>query len=133
MARNPIRKTSNPALFLDVLLEDDQFFFVIRNTTDAPIYQASIELDKKIIGRDGQTDLAKLKIFRKIETLAPHKSIRIFIDRRGPYFARRQPTVVTAKIAYRDAEGTRFTSVLKHDFSIYKDLDCDGIGARTRR
>lgn len=133
MARNPIRKTSNPALFLDVLYEDGQFFFLIQNTTDAPIYQASIEFDKKILGRDGQTNLAALKIFRKIETLAPRKTIRIFIDRRGPYFARRQPAVFTVTIGYRDAEGTRFTSVLKHDLSIYKDLDCDGVGGGARR
>ncbi len=133
MARNPVRKTSNPALFLDVLFEDGQFFFVIQNTSDAPIYQASIEFDKKIIGRDGETNLAALKIFRKIETLAPHKAIRIFIDRRGPYFARRQPASISAKIAYTDAEGTRFASVLKHDLSIYKDLDCDGVGGGARR
>jgi len=122
MGRAPIKKTKNPAVIVDVLFEDMQFFILIHNNTDQPVYKVSIKFDKTIIGWNGSRNISAMKVFEKIETLAPRKTIRVFIDRGHSYFARRQPAVIVAQITYTDASGSTFISSLKHNLSIYRDI-----------
>ena len=122
MPRTTVTKTQNPAVIVDVLFEEHQIFVLVQNNSDQPVYRVSVKFDKAILGWDGTKDISALKLFKKIEFLAPRKTIRVFVDRSQSYFSRRQPTLITAKIAYFDAKGKAFTSAVKHDLSIYKDI-----------
>jgi len=122
MGRAPIKKTKNPAVIVDVLFEDMQFFILIQNNTDQPVYRVSVKFDKPIIGWNGSKDITAMKVFNKIETLAPRKTIRVFIDRSPSYFSRRQSPVISGVVTYTDASNTTFISALKHNLSIYRDI-----------
>ncbi len=122
MGRAPVKITKNPAVIVDVLFEDLQFFILVQNNTDRPVYNVSIKFDKTITGWDGSKEISALNVFKKIVTLSPRKTIRVFIDRSHSYFARRQPTVISAQITYVNADGETFSSALKHDLSIYRDI-----------
>jgi hypothetical protein len=66
--------------------------------------------------------MQRLALFRKLEFLAPRKSIEVFLDRSAAYFARGEPTELTAAISWRTPEGARRTSTVHHDLEIYRDL-----------
>jgi hypothetical protein len=64
----------------------------------------------------------RLALFRKLEFLAPHKSIEVFLDRSASYFARDEPTQLTAALSWRTLDGDRHSSTVHHDLEIYRDL-----------
>ena len=64
----------------------------------------------------------KLRLFRKIEFLAPGKEIRTLLDSSAAYFARKEPTLLTATVTYRTAAGERRRGTITHDLAIYRDL-----------
>ncbi len=131
MGRAPIKKTRNPAVIVDLLFEELQLFILVQNNSDQPLYRVSVKFDKPIIGWDGKTDIAALRVFQKIETLAPRKTIPVFVDRIHGYFARKQPNVISAQISYEDASGQVFNSALKHNVAIYKELTDVTLPGRT--
>ena len=64
----------------------------------------------------------RLTLFRKLEFLAPHKAIEVFLDRSASYFARGEPTTLTAAISWRTSAGVRRRATIVHDLEIYRDL-----------
>jgi hypothetical protein len=63
-----------------------------------------------------------LALFRKLEFLAPRKAIEVFLDRSASYFARDEPTQLTATISWRTSQGKRCSTTIHHDLEIYRDL-----------
>ena len=66
--------------------------------------------------------MQRLALFRKLEFLAPHKSIEVFLDRSASYFARDEPTQLTAAISWRTPEGARRSTHRPPRPRVYRDL-----------
>jgi hypothetical protein len=109
-------------VILDVVFDRGLLFLVITNIGDRPAHRVRIRFDQSFSGVGGTKRIDRLALFRKLEFLAPHKSIPVFLDRSAAYFARGEPTRITAAIGWLTAEGERRSSTIHHDLEIYRDL-----------
>jgi hypothetical protein len=115
-------RTLRPDVILDFIYEDGLFFIAVENIGDRPALKVSIRFDPPITGLEGRLDLATLLLFRNIEFLAPHKTIRTFLDTSASYFRRGEPTQIRVNIAYQDASRKRYRATIQHDLAIYQDI-----------
>ena len=109
-------------VILDVVFDRGLLFLVVANIGDRPAHGVRIKFDKPFSGVGGATKMQRLALFRKLEFLAPRKSISVFLDRSASYFARDEPTQLTAAVSWRTAAGERRSSTIHHDLEIYRDL-----------
>ena len=109
-------------VILDVVFDRGLLFLVVANTGDRPAHRVRIRFDERFSGVGGTKRIDRLALFRKLEFLAPHKSIEVFLDRSAAYFARGEPTRITAAIGWSTPEGERRASTVHHDLEIYRDL-----------
>jgi len=109
-------------VILDVVFDQGLFFLVVENLGDRPAHAVRIKFDKPFSGVGGAKQMQRLALFRKLEFLAPHKAIEVFLDRSASYFARDEPTQLTAAISWRTPEGARRSTTVHHDLEIYRDL-----------
>jgi len=113
---------SEPDVFLDFEFEDGLLFVVVGNATLHAAEAVEIKFGQSFHGLGGGTDFAKLRVFKRIEYLAPGRRIRALLDSSAAYFARKEPTKLTATIRFRDADGKRHERAVTHDLAIYRDL-----------
>jgi hypothetical protein len=109
-------------VILDVLFDRGLLFLVVANIGDRPAHRVRIRFEERFSGVGGTKRIDRLTLFRKLEFLAPHKSIPVFLDRSAAYFARDEPTRITAAISWLTPDGARRTSTIHHDLEIYRDL-----------
>lgn len=109
-------------VILDVVFDRGLLFLVIANMGDRPAIGVRVKFEQRFSGVDGTKRVDRLALFRKLEFLAPRKSIEVFLDRSGSYFARQEPTQLTAVISWRTPEGARRSTTVHHDLEIYRDL-----------
>lgn len=109
-------------VILDVVFDRGLLFLVVANTGDRPAHSVRIKFDKPFGGVGGTKKMQRLSLFRKLEFLAPRKSISVFLDRSASYFARDEPTQLTAAISWRTSAGERRSTTIYHDLEIYRDL-----------
>src|SRR6476619_6782916 len=84
------------AVILDVVFERGLLFLVLENTGDLPAHGVRVKFGERFTGIDGAKRIDRLALFRRLEYLAPRKAIEVFLDRSASYFARDQPTTLTA-------------------------------------
>jgi hypothetical protein len=111
-----------PDVFLDFVFEDGLLFVEVGNATLRPAEVVEIKFGQSFGGLGGRVDFSKLRLFRRIEYLAPGRRIRALLDSSAAYFARKEPTKLTATIRFRDQEGKRHERTVTHDLAIYRDL-----------
>lgn len=109
-------------VILDVVFDRGLLFLVVENTGDRPAHSVRIKFDRPFGGVGGTKTMQRLALFRRLEFLAPRKSISVFLDRSASYFARDEPTQLTAVVSWRTAAGERRASTIHHDLEIYRDL-----------
>lgn len=109
-------------VILDVVFDRGLLFLVVANIGDRPAHRVRIRFGERFSGVGGTKRIDRLTLFRKLEFLAPHKSIPVFLDRSAAYFARGEPTQLSAEIVWRTPEGERRASTVHHDLEIYRDL-----------
>jgi hypothetical protein len=109
-------------VILDVDFDRGLLFLVVANIGDRPAHRVRIRFEERFSGVGGTVRIDRLALFRKLEFLAPHKSIPVFLDRSAAYFARGEPTRITAAISWLTPDGARRTSTIHHDLEIYRDL-----------
>ena len=117
-----MQPVSDAEVILDVVFDRGVLFLVVANIGDRPAERVRIRFGERFSGVGGTKRIDRLALFRKLEFLAPHKSIPVFLDRTAAYFARGEPTQLTAEIAWRTREGERRASTVHHDLEIYRDL-----------
>jgi hypothetical protein len=71
-----------------VVFERGLLFLVVESTGDGPAHSVRIKFDKPFGGVGGTKKMQRLALFRRLEFLAPRKSISVFLDRSASYFAR---------------------------------------------
>jgi hypothetical protein len=109
-------------VMLDVVFDRGLLFLVVANTGDRSAHSVRIKFDKPFGGVGGTKKMQRLALFRRLEFLAPKKSISVFLDRSASYFARDEPTQLTAAVSWRTSAGERRSSTIHHDLEIYRDL-----------
>ena len=116
------RPAPRPEVIVDFVFENGVFFISIENIGDQPALKVTTTFDCKIVGLHGNHEISALPLFRLIEFLAPHKSIRTLLDSSSAYFSRNEPTRITAKITYSDSSRKTYKTKIHHDLEIYKDI-----------
>lgn len=109
-------------VILDLVFDRGLLFLVLENLGHRPAHSVRVKFDRPFSGLGGAKRIDRLALFRKLEFLAPYKSIEVFLDRSAAYFARDEPTQLTAAISWRTPEGARSQTTVHHDFEIYRDL-----------
>jgi hypothetical protein len=111
-----------PDVILDIVFDRGLLFLVLENLGDRPAHGVRVRFGERFSGVGGAKRIDRLSLFRKLEFLAPLKSIEVFLDRSADYFARDEPTQLTAAISWRTTEGERRRTTIVHDLEIYRDL-----------
>ena len=114
--------SADAEVILDVVFDRGLLFLVVENIGDRPAHSVRIKFEQPFSGVGGAKKMDRLALFRRLEFLAPRKSISVFLDRSASYFAREEPTQLTAAISWRTPEGERRSSTINHDLEIYRDL-----------
>src|SRR5688572_29119458 len=111
-----------PEVIVDFIFDNGLFFISIENIGDRPALKVVTTFEPKIFGLQGSREISSLPLFQLIEFLAPRKAIKTLLDSSAAYFARNEPTRISANIAYSDSSQTRYTTTIHHDLEIYKDI-----------
>lgn len=109
-------------VIVDVVFDRGLLFLVVANLGDRPAHAVRVKFDRAFAGVGGTKRMHRLALFRKLEFLAPYKSIEVFLDRSDAYFARGEPTDLTARVTWRTPDGARRAATIHHDLEIYRDL-----------
>ena len=109
-------------VIVDVVFDRGLLFLVVANTGDRPALEVRVKFDRAFTGVGGTKRMHRLALFRKLEFLAPRKSIEVFLDRSDAFFARGEPTELTARVTWRTPDGARRAAAVRHDLEIYRDL-----------
>jgi len=112
----------DPDVILDVVFDRGLFFLVLENIGDGPAHGVRVKFEERFSGVGGTKRIDRLALFRKLEFLAPGRSIEVFLDRSASYFARDEPTRLTAAVSWRTPDGERRRATIVHDLEIYRDL-----------
>jgi hypothetical protein len=113
---------SDLQVIVDFEFERGLLFVGVRNIGAGPVLEVATEFDKPFRGLGGRREMNGLPLFERIAFLGPGKEIRTLLDASDAYFAREEPTLLTATISYRTAAGERRQHSISHDLSIYRDL-----------
>ena len=111
-----------PEVILDFVFDGGLFFVALENIGDRPALKVGVQFDARIVGLGGSTDISSLPLFQNIEFMAPRKRIVTFLDSSSAYFGRKEPTRISVRIRYRDSEGEKYETAIRHDLTIYKDI-----------
>jgi hypothetical protein len=82
----------------------------------------AISFDGSFTGFGGSKEVSTLPLFRNLEFLGPGREIVTLLDTSASYFARKQPTRISARVSYLDAEDRKYEATIDHDLEIYRDL-----------
>ena len=113
---------SESEVILDVVFDRGLLFLVVANIGGRPAHEVRIRFKRAFTGLGGTRKMHALALFERLEFLAPRKSIEVFLDRSASYFARQEPTLLAATIAWRTGAGEARKSTVTHDLEIYRDL-----------
>lgn len=111
-----------PDVILDFIFDDGLFFVAVQNISDKPAYKVSVDFFPPFRGVEGTRGVSEYLMFRNIEFLAPWKEVATFLDTSAAYFARREPTRITATVSWRDASGRAHIARMEHDLDIYREI-----------
>lgn len=112
----------HPDVIVDFVFDDGLLFVTLQNIGDEPAVNVTTTFNKTFTGVGGEQEISTLAMFRKVAYLAPHREITTFVDTSASYFKRKQPNILTAAVVWRDRAGKRYSSTMRHDLSIYKDI-----------
>lgn len=111
-----------PEVILDFRFERGLLYIALANISAVPAYRVSVRFDKPFHGLGGECEISGLRLFRRVEFLAPHKRIETLLDSSQAYFQRREPTLIETTVSFRDANGKSHTRRIIHDLRIYQDV-----------
>ena len=113
---------ARPEVIVDFRFEQGLLYIALVNISEVPAYRVSVRFDKPFRGLGGECEVSALRLFRRVEFLAPHKRIETLLDSSRAYFQRREPTAIKATVSFRDAAGKAQTREIVHDLKIYQEL-----------
>lgn len=111
-----------PEVIVDFRFDHGLLYIALVNASAFSAYRVSVRFDKPFHGLGGDCDISGLRLFRRVEFLAPQRRIETLLDSSHAYFRRREPTLIKATVSFRDAKGKPHTRRLIHDLKIYQDV-----------
>jgi hypothetical protein len=111
-----------PDVIVDFVFEDGMLFVAVQNIGSEPALRVHVAFEPPFKGLGGTASIPDLPLFRNIEFLAPSRSICTLLDSSAAYFARQEPEQITATASYSDRSGQEFSSTMRHDLAIYRDI-----------
>lgn len=111
-----------PEVIVDFACREGLLFVILKNIGARSAYRVTTRFDKPFTGLGGGKPMADLRLFRRLDFMAPGKEFCQLVDPLALYLKRREPARLTATIAYRDREGSAFEDAITHDLRIYQDL-----------
>ncbi len=128
-ASSVTEESARPDVIVDFRFESGLLYVALINLSGVPAYRVSVRFAKAFRGLGGDCAVSELRMFRRIEFLAPHKRIETLLDSSRAYFARREPAVIKAEVIFRDARRRIYQREIRHDLGIYKEIsyvvNCD--------
>ncbi|MDQ4029519.1 MAG: hypothetical protein M3168_00595 [Actinomycetota bacterium] len=118
----PDERRNESDVLLDVDFAGGLLFLAVENIGALPAHRVRVRIDPPLRGLGGRRRFDRLALFSRLELLAPGKRIRVFLDRASLYFARDEPTRLTATVTWRTDAGEKRERVVRHDLGIYRDL-----------
>ena len=112
----------HPEVIVDFVFREGVLYIAVANVGGVPAHDVVVKFDKPFRGLGGEREIPSLALFKRLLFLAPYKAIETFVDTTSAYFARREPTRLTAHVTYRDTERRPYERRIAHDLSIYKDI-----------
>jgi hypothetical protein len=109
-------------VILDVVFDDGLLYLVVTNIGGRPAHRVRVRFEERLTGLGGERRVDRLPLFSRLQFLAPGRSIPTLLDRSYAYFARGEPTTLTARITWLDDAGRRRGRTVSHDLEIYRDL-----------
>jgi hypothetical protein len=114
--------SARPDVIIDFSVDRGLLFVTLRNIGAASAFDVVTRFDRAFRGLGGEKDLSALALFRSLLFLPPGKQLTQLVDAADAYFARDEPTRLTATITYADRDGRRYSDVIPHDLTVYRDL-----------
>jgi hypothetical protein len=111
-----------PDVLVDFVFDEGKFFIAVENIGDRAAVDVSVRFDRPFSGAGGTRRISTLPLFKGIPFLAPRRRIVTFLDTSAAYFARREPTALSAAVTYADTDGVKYKLVIRHDLGIYRDV-----------
>lgn len=111
-----------PDVILEFLFDQGLLHLALRNIGDGPAIAISVKFDKKIFGLGGAKEISALPVFQRVEFLGPGREILVFVDQSHSYFARKQPSKISARVSYSGSEKRNYEVTINHDLEIYREL-----------
>jgi hypothetical protein len=121
-ATAPEAAAGRPDVIIEFLFAQGLLHLALRNIGDRPAIAISVKFDKKIFGLGGAKEISALPVFQRVEFLGPGREILVFVDQSHSYFARKQPTKISARISYSGSEKRKYEVTINHDLEIYREL-----------
>ena len=109
-------------VIVDVVFEDGVLYLELVNLASRPAIAVTSTFEPPLVDAAGR-DVAKLRLFKKMEFLGPERRVRTLLDSVPGYFARKAParTVVSTKYK-RPGDRTFSTTSVTHDLAVYREL-----------
>ncbi len=111
-----------PEVIVDFEVEDGLLTIHLRNIGSRSAYGVKTTFDRRFHGLDGKKCISEMRLFRRLEFMAPGKDLSQFVDVLGHYAKRTEPMRIGATLSYRDREGNHYEDRIVHNLRIYLEL-----------
>lgn len=109
-------------VIVDVVFEDGVLYLELANLGSRPALGVTCTFEPPLVDAAGR-DVAKLRLFRKMEFLGPERRVRTLLDSVPGYFGRRAPARTVVSVKYKRPGDRRFsTTTVTHDLAVYREL-----------
>ena len=111
-----------PEVIVDFAVEDGLLTIHLKNIGGRSAYAVKTTFDRRFHGLDGEKCISEMRLFRRLEFMAPGKDLSQFVDVLANYAKRKEPMRIGATLSYRDREGKRYEDRMVHNLRIYLEL-----------
>ena len=109
-------------VIVDVVFEDGVLYLELANLGSRPALAVTSTFDPPLVDAGGR-DVAKLRLFKKMEFLGPERRVRTLLDSVPGYFARKGAARTVVSVRYKRPGDTRYTTTsVTHDLAVYREL-----------
>jgi hypothetical protein len=109
-------------VIVDVVFEDGVLYLELANLAPRPALAVTCTFDPPLVDAAGR-DIAKLRLFRKMDFLGPERRVRTLLNSVPGYFARKAPTRTVVSVKYKRPGDRQFaTTTVTHDLAVYREL-----------
>ena len=122
MAQKKATATGRPEVIVEFLFDRGMLSIAVRNIGTRAARKVEVSFDRSFTGLGGSREMPSLSLFKNLEFLGPAREIITLLDTSASYFMRKQPTTISARVSYLDAEDQKYEATMNHNLEIYREL-----------